>query len=172
MYRSIEDIRAEYVKRANEYKTMRQAWEAVTIKTRKDGSEYKTLTKACIEGASIGYTYDGLKQLEVGGWSTGYVSDDIKIEEYGSSRATKYVMAPEEARAAIEYRIGYLTKQEEEQRAALAWLEENTGRIFDLVEEFRAKLTEGAPDKAHMAWALGEVVGDLIKFDSSRKYWR
>lgn len=173
MYRTIEDIKAEYVKRANEYKTMRQAWEAVTIKTKKNGEEYKSLTKSCIEGATIGHTYDGLRQLEVGGWATGYVSDEIKIEERSSDDYnTVYVMAPENARTAIEYRIGYLAKQEEEARAALAWLEENTGGIFDKIESFRASLTEGAPDKAHMAWALGEVIGGLISFDTNRKYWR
>lgn len=172
MYRTIEDIKTEYAKRANEYKTMRQAWEAVTIKTRKNGSEYKTLTMSCIEGATIGCTWDGLKQMQVGGWCTGYVSDEINVEEYGESRGIKYAMAPEEARAAIASRISYLAKQEEEQRAALAWLEDNAGGIFDKIESFRNSLTEGAPDKAHMAWALGEVVGDLIRFDTNRKYWR
>lgn len=172
MYRGIEDIRAEYAKRSNEYKTMRQAWEAVTIKTRKDGNEYKTLTKACIEGATIGYTYDGLKQLQVGSWATGYVKDDINIEQYGESRSIKYAMAPEEARAAIANRISWLALQEQAQLDALKWITDNTVSIMDKIEAFRDDLGEGMPDRGHMMWALGDVIGELIKFDTNRKYWR
>ena len=173
MYRSIEDIRTEYEKRAREYKVMREAWQAVTIKTRKNGSEYARLTAACLDGATIDTAWNGLKRLHVGGWCTGYVSDEIDIEKYSSDSSNVIeAMAPEEARAAIEYRIGWLAKQEETARAAAEWLTENTGRIFDQVEEFRTTLTEGAPDRGHMMWALGEVVGDLIKFDSNRRYWR
>ena len=66
MYRSIEDIRAEYTKRANEYKTMRQAWEAVTIKTKKNGDEYaeeKLRQRASqVSGVQVKYQHEAEKE--------------------------------------------------------------------------------------------------------------
>ena len=171
MYRTIEDIKAEYAKRANEYETMARAWEAVTIKTRKNGQEYATITKACIDGATITTAYDGRKRLHVGDWSTGYISDELDIE-FLDDGTTLYKMPPAEVRALIANQIEWLRKQADEKHAALTWLEDNAGKIFDQVESFRATLTEGAPDRGHISWALGEVIGDLIKFNTKRDYWR
>lgn len=170
-YRTLEDLRAEYEKRAREYETRAKAWKAVTIKTRKNGSEYANITTACVDGATITTAYDGRKRLHVGGWATHYVSDELDIE-FLDEGTTFYKMSPREVRERIADHIEWLHIQAEEQRAALEWLNENAGGIFDKIETFRDSLTEGAPDKGHMQWALGEIAGDLIKFDTNRKYWR
>lgn len=169
-YRTLEDLRTEYEKRIREHETMCNAWKAVTIKTRKNGSEYAAITRACIDGAAINTGYDGCKKLHVGDWSTGYVSDEIAVEKWEGNTLCK--MDPQQARDAIEYRAAWHEKQASEQRAALEWLNENAGGIFDKIEKFRDELTEGAPDKKHMQWALGEIAGDLIQFNTDRKYWR
>lgn len=171
MYKTIEEIRKEYSDAIRKYSALREAWSGVTIKTRKNGQEYAAVTAACVEGATIGHGYDGRKRLNVGGWSTGYASDSLDIETrdgYGPLEA----LTPGEVRDRIAAHMAWLWDQEQEARAADAWLEENAGGIFDKIAALKESIAAGAPDRQHLQYALGEIAGECIKYDLNRKYWR
>lgn len=170
MYRTIEDIKRDLENSIKEYAAKRKAWEAVTIKTRKNGEEYKTLTSACISGANIQNDYTG-KVLSVGGWwARGFTTDRLKA--YTAPEGLVEMLTPEIMRTRIHDHIAWLQAREEECRDTLAWLNENEAGLLDKLDEFRTAITAGCPDKQHIQFALGEVFGNWIKYGSARRDWR
>lgn len=179
-YRTIDDIINEKRDYIADYEAKIAAWGNVTIKTKKDGGEFKELSNRCIGGAKMhvkGYT----SGEEISVYYTGkraYMEDSIncygfcdelpdsderKVPNNGWAR-TQYTLTPAEMREAIAARIelykGYKARSERE----LEWLEENKDALKQKMENFRAELFEGAPDDIGIRHAFGDIIGDGIKY--------
>lgn len=179
-YRTVDDIIAEKRDYIADYEAMIVAWGNVTIRTKKDGGEFKELSNRCIDGAKMhGKGYASGEEISV--YYTGrraYMDDSIDCYGFcdelpdGDERKrpneryhrTQYALTPAEMRRAIATRIklykGYKARSERE----LAWLEENKDALKQKMENFRAELFEGAPDDIGIRHAFGDIVGDGIKF--------
>lgn len=179
-YRTIDDIIAEKRDYIADYEAMIVAWGNVTIRTKKDGGEFKELSNRCIDGAKMhGKGYTSGEEISV--YYTGrraYMDDSIDCYGFcdelpdGDERKrpneryhrTQYALTPAEMRRAIVTRIelykGYKARSERE----LEWLEENKDALKQKMENFRAELFAGAPDDIGIRHAFGDIVGDGIKF--------
>ena len=178
-YRTIDDIINEKRDYIADYEAKIAAWGNVTIKTKKDGGEFKELSNRCIDGAKMhGKGYTSGEEISV--YYTGrraYMDDSIDCygfcDELPDSdsrkmpneryRRVQYALTPAEMREAIATRIelykGYKARNERE----LAWLEENKDALKQKMGNFRAELFAGAPDDTGIRHAFGDIVGDGIK---------
>lgn len=179
-YRTIDDIINEKRGYIADYDAKITAWGNVTIKTKKDGGEFKELTNRCIDGASIcakGYT-DGEELNVYYSCRRAYEHDSIDCYRFcdelpdGDSRKipnagymrTKYKLSPAEIREAIAARIELYKVYKAIAENALAWLEENEDAIKEKMENFRTELFTGAPDDIGIRHAFGDIMEQGIKY--------
>lgn len=179
-YRTLDDIINEKRDYIADYDAKIAAWGNVTIKTKKDGGEFKELSNRCVDGAKMhGKGYTSGEEISV--YYTGkrtYMGDSIdcygfcdelpdgdsrKIPNAGYCR-TLYTRTPAEMREIIAARIELYEGYKADAEKSLAWLEENKDALKQKMESFRAELFEGAPDDIGIRHAFGDIVGDGIKF--------
>jgi hypothetical protein len=179
-YRCIDDVIKEIRGYIADYEAKIEAWEAVSIKTKKDGTEYSELSNRCVEGARIkDKTYTSGKELYVGIWSGHkYIDDEInicgfcdelpddderKIPNDGFMR-TMYTLTPSEMRDSIARRIELYKRYRLEQLSTLDWLETNKADIEAKMHAFEQTLFEGAPDDRHIKYAFADILSYGIKY--------
>ena len=99
---NLEEIKKELETRKDSKKEALKMWRAVQIKTKKDGSEFKQLTRA-LEGAFEIYEY-GWRRLAVYYWTParGYEKDTIDIYGYIDE------LPKEDPRSELPHTIGCL----------------------------------------------------------------
>ena len=179
-YRTIDDIIAEKRDYIKDYQAKIMAWTAVTIKTKKDGNEFKTLSNRCVDGARIrdkGFMSGEELMVYYTGRRT-YMDDSIdcfgycdelpdgderKIPNAGGLRA-RYNLSPAEMREAIEARIKRYKECKAQQEKSLEWLENNASAIETKMGDFIIDLFAGAPDDIGIRHAFGDIMDYGIKY--------
>lgn len=164
----IENIIEKLERAIREEEAKRDAWRAVKIVTKKDGSPFANFSKN-FNGARVTfpvYSLGGGKELTVTTFNpaTGYISDTINLYEVLSSYtrnekaeekpeniqhngpgvADYYVYDVEDAAAAIARRIDYYDNDIEKKKSALATARATLESFFTLYYNALADLKENA----------------------------
>lgn len=164
----IENIIKKIDRAIKEEEAKRDAWKAVKIVTKKDGTAFTNFAKN-FDGARVtfpAYSLGGGKELTVTTWNpaTGYISDTINLYEVlsaytrnekaeekpenikrnGSGVADFYVYDVDDAAAAIAHRIAYYEDVIEENKKALATARAALDKFFTLYYNALADLKEKA----------------------------
>lgn len=164
----IENIIEKLERAIKEEEAKRDAWRAVKIVTKKDGSAFANFSKN-FNGARVTtpvYSLADGKELSVTAWSpaTGYISDGLRmyetlnhytpcklaeekpenIQHNGPGVADYYVYDVEDAAAAIARRIDYYDNDIEKKKSALATARATLESFFTLYYNALADLKENA----------------------------
>lgn len=171
---SLEQIQKELKKSLNYSVVLYEAWEKVEHLTKKDGSEFKYITKS-FKNANIDYDILGRPELKVYAFSqyNGHIDDYIRLTDNFNAyvKVQKYpentyinrlhYLTPYEAMEVIEDRKAYLKKSIEDKEKALKNIDhlymEYIEKLKNLYNEMLDKCGDNIVLKSSMKEALEGV---------------
>ena len=161
MVRSYDEMKRKLENELNGVNAKIEGWEKVVIKKKKDGSEYKRMTKACVENAYFeGNSWrPQQKELSISTYTEGlgYKNDIITVSIY--SNESFKTLAPGEIRVMIQRKVKELKEERDSIQEAIKVSKEYYDNLYNAIFEVR-KIYEKSQGYGRLYNALREAASN------------
>ena len=160
--KSLDNVRAEMEKNLERYIALSAAWEAVTIRTKKEGGEFQNIANAVDGGKVYKKTYMNGRELRVYCRNVPknnmYIDDYIDLYTYTKTEDGKnwVELSAAELRKDIAKRSEYFAEQADETRKALETIEQDYKEYVAAIEKAN-EIAKRHGDRSATYYALYDV---------------